>query len=311
MFDVLVSSPGRLSRYAPVRDRMDNQNMDHRKCLAVSPFTMPAALAAADQLLGGNPTWSGDHENPEQIAWVEAFRRRAQLAAGMPEIRSHAAESAQRHVKWLRGEGWEAQITQGGPNDIFLAATLNVVAKWPVAGRAYTEGSTDRVALKNAVYRSETGSKEHPVVEVVTQHPNFSFCFQQVDEAPMSTAALMAHALDMASCSANEEVDIDFPMVDLLVRSEARYMLGLSSGMNVVRQAAEQLRLELNEVGGRASAAAEITITRGMSMARIIKIDGPFIVAICRNGTPKDIDKVMFAAHCDRSVWRKPAEGRI
>lgn len=104
---------------------------------------------------------------------------------------------------------------------------------------------------------------------------------------------------------------LDFPMVDLLVRDDARYMIGLHSGVNVVTQAAEQLRLELNEVGGRASAAAEVVVTRGFDMTRMIKIEGPFVVAINRNGAPADADKVMFAAYCDPSVWRKPADGRI
>jgi len=284
--------------------------MNHQKYLAVSPFTMPAALAAADELLGGVPSWSGDQGAPEQRAWLVAFRRRSQVAAGISEIHSHATVIAEHHAAWLHAQGWDAQITQGGPHDILLAATLNIVAKWREAGHAYQQGGVDRVGLKKGAYTTSTPENgQRPVVEVATQHPSFTFCFQQVDDAPPSITELLARALDMVSRSASEEVHFDFPMVDLRVHDNAGYMLGLHSGLNMVTQAAEQLRLELNEVGGRASAAAEVAVTR--SSHRTVKIDGPFIVAVNRNGAPKDGDKVVFAAYCDRSAWRKPADGRI
>ena len=279
------------------------------KHLAISPFTMPAALAAADTLLG-DPTWSGDPDNPEQMIWLDSFRRRAALAANMSEIRSNATESFEQHVAWLLAEGWEAQVSQGGPGAMFLAATLNIVAKWREVGCPYNEQNVDRVLLKAGAYTSAPKPGEQPVVEVLTQNKALNFCFQKVATAPTSASELAARALDMASRSASEQVHLDFPMVDLRVRDDAAYMLGLRAGPNMVTQAAEQLRLELNDVGGRASAAAEIVVTRSLG-PRTIKIDGPFVVAIIRNGAPDDADKVVFAAYCPPDVWRKPADGRI
>ncbi|HSR79129.1 MAG TPA: hypothetical protein VLN57_21325 [Xanthobacteraceae bacterium] len=191
-----------------------------------------------------------------------------------------------------------------------MAATLNIVAKWRKVGIPRVEEGVDRVLLRAEAYTSRISTERHSVVEVLTQHDGFSFCFQQVDEAPTDRTALAAMALSMVSRDACEEVCLDFPMVDLRVRDDARYMIGLRSGPNIVTQAAEQLRLELNEVGGRASAAAEVAVSRG-SGPRTIRIDGPFIVAINRNGAPVDEDKVVFAAYCNRSCWRRPADGRM
>lgn len=279
------------------------------KCLAVSPFTMPAALAAADTLLH-NPTWQGEPGNAAQVAWLSSFRRRAALTASMPEVHRNATNSAAQHVAWLKSEGWDAQVTQGTPLDLFLASTLNVVAKWKEVGRAYKEDDVDRVLLKKGAYTAATSSV-HPVVEVATKHASFSFCFQQVDVAPSSVAELTVRAMNMVCGAARDEVHLDFPMVDLLVRDDAKYMHGLHAGTSVITQAAEQLRLELNEVGGRASAAAEIAMTKSIRRTLTIKMDGPFVVAIKRNGAPKDDDKVVFAAYVDRDAWKKPAEGRI
>src|SRR4051812_34502728 len=108
------------------------------KSIAISPFTMPAALAAADVLLG-NPTWEANPNNPDQVRWLESFRRRAGVADELPEVRRHATLSSVDHATWLRAEGWDAQITQGSPDDVFLAATINIVAKWKEAGQAYKD----------------------------------------------------------------------------------------------------------------------------------------------------------------------------
>lgn len=280
------------------------------KSIAISPLTMPAALAAADGLLG-SLTWAADPGNPDQVAWLETFRQRAGLAREMPEIRRNATQSAEDHVAWLKHEGWDAQITQGGPNDIFLAATINIVAKWREAGRAYKDSAVDRVLLEKGATVAHLGSNAHPMVMVATQNPGFAFLFQQLDRAPRDTAELADRVLDLASRRAYGEVHLDFPMVDLKVRDDARYMIGLRSGPNVITQAAEQLRLELNEIGGRASAAAEVAVSRGFSRTDTVRIEGPFVVAVTRLGADNDADRVAFAAYVDRDAWRKPAEGRI
>lgn len=285
------------------------------KSIAISPFTMPAALAAADKFIN-NATWYSDFDNTEQTTWLSSFRRRATLAAGIPEIHNHATSDIADHMEWLCAEGWDAQITQSGSDarnhDVFLAATLNIVAKWCEVGHAYHGfRGVDRVLLKAGAHVGRVhASGVHPVVEVTTQHPGFAFTFQQVNASPTDRMALLNHALHMAISTKYEDVHLDFPMVDLHVRDDARYMIGLHSGPNVVTQAAEQLRLELNEIGGRASAAAEVAVTRSLG-PRTIKIDGPFIVAVHRVGAPADDDLVVFAAYCDRDSWKRPADGRI
>lgn len=52
---------------------------------AISPFTMPAALAAADAILA-DPMWAANQSNPAQVVWLESFRRRAALASSIDEI---------------------------------------------------------------------------------------------------------------------------------------------------------------------------------------------------------------------------------
>ncbi len=281
------------------------------KSIAISPFTMPAALAVADNLLG-NPTWSANPDNPDQVRWLESFRRRAGIAAELPEVHRNATSSAEDHVAWLRSEGWDAQIAQGTPNDIFLAATINIAAKWREAGQAYKAGGVDRVILKKgataAYSRSSPGA--HRVVTVSTQRTEYAFLFHQLDHAPRDAQGLLSHVLDAAARPSYDEVHLDFPMVDLHVKDDAKYMIGLRSGPNIVTQAAEQLRLEMNETGGRASAAAEVAMTRGMG-PETVRIEGPFAVAVVRVGASNTTDRVVFAAYVERDAWKRPADDRI
>lgn len=285
------------------------------KSIAVSPFTMVAALAAADSLLG-EQTWFAPSDESAQSAqarqWLEHFRRRASIAQEMPEVHRHATTVVADHVAWLKTEGWDAQIMQGGANDIFLAATINIVAKWKEAGRAYKDrDGVDRVLLrKGAMVSRRSGA--HPVVTVSTQNAGFTFLFQQLQLEPVSTEELTARALDASLRLVHDEAQLDFPMTDLRIRDEARYMIGLRSGLNVVTQAAEQLRLELNEIGGRASAAAEVAVSRDMSMGpETVYIEGPFMVAVIRTNAPSDSDRIAFAAYVDKDSWKKPVDDRI
>lgn len=278
--------------------------------IAISPFTMPAALAAADAIIP-NATWAADASNPDQVAWLEAFRRRADIAQDMPEVHRNATTSADDHIAWLKAEGWDAQITQGAPGDLFLASTINIVAKWLEAGRAYKHHTgVDRVTLKKgATVVRQAGAQ--PIVKVVTQHPGYVFVFQQLDRAPASEQELLSIATDASAHRAFEEVHLDFPQVDLRVKNDAQYMIGLRSGHDVVSQAAEQCRLELNEIGGRASAAAEVAVSRGFSMGpATVYIEGPFMVAVVRTNA-QGSDNVAFAAYVDRDSWKRPADGRI
>lgn len=285
------------------------------KSIAISPFTMPAALAAADSLLE-NPTWSAPSDESAQSAqarqWLEHFRRRAGIAQEMPEVHRNATTDVADHVSWLKTEGWDAQVTQGDPNDIFLAATINIVAKWQEAGRAYKgRDGVNRVFLKKGASVAHS-PVARPIVTVMTQNPGFYFLFQQLEHEPASLEELAVRALDASLRRVNGPAQLDFPMTDLCVRDDARYMIGLRSGLNVVTQAAEQLRLELNEIGGRASEAAEVAVTRGMSMGpETVYIDGPFMVAVIRANVPCDSDRIAFAAYVDKDSWKKPADGRI
>ncbi len=160
------------------------------KSFAVSPFTMPAALLAADQFLGDHALWSGDPANPGQaLAWLETWRRRARVAAAMPEIRRHATTDAAEHAAWLRAEGWDAQVQPGGPLDLYLGAALNIAADWLQSGMAHSSpggvDGVDRVILKAGVVVTPAPRGTHRTACVTTRRGDLSFVFQQLDYAPV------------------------------------------------------------------------------------------------------------------------------
>lgn len=295
---------------------------------AISPLTMPSALAAADPYIRDNhnfpvvrhedePVWYGNPLDDDQTTWLAHFRRRARLAATLPEIRNHATTDPSTHVAWLKVGGWDAQVAAGAPGDLFLAAVLDVAARWRAPGRAYRDGDRNhyhRVHLKEGVTMLRDDRNPTPVVEVETQDPRYAFRFHQVtlwsrtarDDRALLASTAQAMMVDPASGYDRSRAYLDFPMVDLRCQSNAEYMLGLRYGDNTVAQATEQFRLELDEYGGRAHSAAEVRVTRGLDTTPTIRIDGPFVVAVALRNAESGLDRVVFAAYVDLDSWTRP-----
>lgn len=299
---------------------------DARRSVAFSPYTMPAALAAADPIVGFHGEyldeldWQGDRSprlgDGQQREWLETFRPRARSAAQMPFIRSHATTSQDDHRAWLRAQGWDTQVPPAVDiphrDGLMIASTMTVEASWATRGRAYQDmWGTYRAHLSNGVMASIAVPGHHPVVEVRTQDPGVVFLLHQMDKLndkaslSFSRTFLTEFVRGMARVSVSMPVEVDFPMVGLTCQDDADYMLGLRRGDYVVAQASEQVRLTLEEVGDGAP-PEEVDDSRGMHRRDVIYIGGPFIVAVVRTDMPSGHrDSILLAAYCDRDAWRQ------
>lgn len=291
------------------------------RSMATCPFTMPAALAAADAVIneGREVEWTRDPRGPMQAAsweqWITSFRRLSRRAARMPEICSHATPDLHTHVAWLRRRGWDAEImpstTSSTLSDLYLAATIDLIATWQHAGEPRQEHDVHRFLLRQGVMASLVVPWQQPVVEVATQERMISFLFHQVDQAPVNLGDLVKHARDIAACYAVERVLLDAPMIDLTMRDDARHVVGLQSRRCTVTQAAEQIRLQIDQAGNLANADTKVAIAHddppSGAYRRTVRIDRPFVVVVRRNDLPyHDPDNIVLCAYCDRDVWRRP-----
>lgn len=275
---------------------------------AISPFTMPAALAAADELLGGLQQWKGDRWNRAQAGWLRQFRQRAAVAEGLSEIARHATESAELHAEWLKSHHWEADITGDAPGATFLAAVLAIGGKWTTVGHRYVskEGVARAVVPEVFVHDSK-------VARIPTCSPGVEFLVRQFDTPIRDERELEARSLELLKTASRvkrmETGEVDFPLVELRTRADARHMVGLHTSTHVIAQAAEQFELKMNHLGGLARAKAELMMILGGPPPRVpcVKITGPFVVAVTKSG----LSEPVFAAYVDKDAWRDPGDGSV
>lgn len=280
---------------------------------ASSPFTMPAALAAADTFLGGTPQWTGDLANVDQVEWLESFRRRAAVAARVlhDKIQTNATTDITDHGTFLQKHGWPAKITQGRPNSLYLAAVARFGGRWLSAGDELDRGGHRYAHLRqNIAVSSRVGPTQ--LVGIETEKSNVQFLLRQAlpDEVKtqhdLRQIALFMQAEWTSSDleGYTEAGEVEFPMIDLTASDEAAHMIGIASGDNVIYQAAEQFTLQMNHLGGLARAAAELAMARGGPSRRKprVVIEGPFVTAVIVEG----VHEPVYAAYCDRDSWKVP-----
>ncbi|KXK08766.1 MAG: hypothetical protein UZ21_OP11001000318 [Microgenomates bacterium OLB22] len=109
---------------------------------------------------------------------------------------------------------------------------------------------------------------------------------------------------DMSSHYRNEGVI--FPMVDMDIKEDMSWILGLSAQAAdgrpaVISQAVRQDKLRMNHRGARAQTAVAMAVMRGMSPPPLV-IDRPFVVWFDRAGLPFPI----FSAYVTQEHWREP-----
>lgn len=270
--------------------------------LAISPYTMAAALAAADPLLH-NPEWLLP-ENPseEQTMWWTRHPGRAATSENIPEIQSNATTDYEQHQSWLKSHGWDTSVRQGSPRDLYLAAVLSVGGLWTTAGTS----RTDQSGIARARLTRDVLVLDRRAALLLTQTAGVKFVIAPCPTPVQGATDLAARVFELKTQIQNEHFEdgeVDFPMVHLQTKSSAAYMLGLHTATGeTVSQAAEGFELKMNHLGAKARAKAEMALTRGISMKPILYIEGPFLVTIFKEGVPEPL----FAAYVDRDSWKDP-----
>lgn len=294
---------------------------------AISPYTMPAALASSSILDWEStsiahpsapphqamPLADGYAQESEQQRWLERYPKRlSELTRLGTEIAAHATEDAADHMAWLAERGWPAAITRGSRGDLFLAAVLGVVAEWKRAGSAYTAKDGRRRADLEGVLIGER------VALIPTVDESITVLVAPVGRPdpllwPTTIEGLLGAVLAAVARADAKRLEpmpgtLDLPMVHLRTSSPATYMLGLRSGAgHVVSQAHEAFELQLSHRGVVARAKAELAVSRGISSKPRLYIDTPFIAAVLKGG----LAEPLFAAYCDKDCWAEPPSGAI
>lgn len=280
--------------------------------IAHSTLTMPAALAAADKVLG-KTEWIGDTSNHAQMEWLWGYLANARAAAGVQEIDAHATVDFQAHLAWLNERGWPAIAGKGDAwkwdGDLFLASCLSVQAKWQQEGMAFIDkNGVHRAKLEGVSVCDGTGA----IIGTQGGLEFIVFPWAAGEAPPTSDRELYAavsrfHLLPRSRFSSGI---LSFPMVHLhQVVEKASCVIGLRSGSNVVTDANEAFELKMNHIGGSARAMAQAAVSRGISDDPSLFIDAPFVVHVRK--LVGEVGRAalytgVFSAYVDRDSWKNP-----
>lgn len=282
------------------------------------------AVEKADQFLGGHREWRA--ENEAQRCFLEGvYRPTHTLVPAIPEIESVAGRSAEEINAFLARKGFSIRLDPfADPRDFGVASVLDVLVEWLKAGEIRT---------------IRTGGREYPAVRIpaggrratVVRHfglPKFPnpiaclttqsragdiVCLTVLDAAQVPDLITEGGFPSMVTDTVrflNEYGGVVFPMVSLDQEVDISWLLGLSTtgadGLPaIVKQAKQQTRFRMNEVGARAESAVALGVMRSMSLQEPkpdLVIDQPFLCWIERPGIPFPL----FFGHITPDDWKNP-----
>lgn len=290
--------------------------------MAVSPLTLAAMFGASEPILGGPCHW---RENAaadaatiaRQIGANLQYRRLRDLALNMLEIKTLAAWTAEEVNAFLRANGFDIALEPFPAQTFGIAAVSDFLVMW--------ETKLERTTFLADILGRPVDAFVVPKGMILASSrlvdPSGTFWIrtQTDDLVGLSMAMRPAGAGDllrqvqlrMALPKTDASVQLHVPCVDLNVKPDVSYLLGMhatppSGGPPaIISQAVMQAMFRMNEHGARAKVAMAAAVTRGFSMPPdVLKFDRPFLAWIER----PDVDVPLAAFWIDPADWKDPGE---
>jgi hypothetical protein len=205
--------------------------------LVTSPYTIPAAFVAAEQIVHPNGLWVVGPDrrwnavNEQQRRYLEIFEIVRKEVAGIPEIEVKASFVAEVLNHFLRVHGFSIELGPFAPDEFGVAAVFQVVLAWFKAGKALnivrSDGKTyTGVLMEHDVPSFTIPGHENPVISLPTKTADTVYL--TMIENPADEFALIATARQyMATRQRVGTTQILFPMVDLDLKVALEWLKGM------------------------------------------------------------------------------------
>ena len=288
--------------------------------LVTSPYTIPAAFVAAEQVVHPNGQWvvgSDRRWNPvneQQRQYLEIFETARKEVAEMPEIEAKGSFVAEVLNAFLRAHGFSIELEPFAPDEFGVAAIFQVVLAWFKTGKAHTivrsDGKTyPGVLMEYDLPAFTVPGHENPVISLPTKTADIVYL--TMIEKPADEFAMIATARQcMATRQQARTTQVLFPMVDLDLKVALEWLKGMwtlpQSGPQLkVTQALRQTKVKMNEEGVRIkeATAAGIAFTALILPNRHV-IDRPFLMWVDRPG----LSLPLFVGYITEEDWKNPGK---
>jgi Serpin (serine protease inhibitor) len=301
----------------PGRENLKEEENEHMS-LVTSPYTIPAAFVAAEQVVHPNGLWVVGPErrwnpvNEHQRQYLELFELARKEVAEIPEIEATSSFVAEVLNAFLRVHGFSIALEPFAPDEFGVAAVLQVVLAWFTTGKAHTivrsDGNTyPGVLLEQDLPAFSVPGRAHPVISLPTKTADSVYL--TMIEKPANECAMIATAREcMATRQQAWTTQVLFPMVDLDVKVALEWLKGMwtlpqSSPQLTVTQALRQTKVKMNEQGVRIEEAGAVGIVfAAVFLPHRHVIDHPFLMWVERPG----LSLPLFVGYITEEDWKNP-----
>lgn len=284
--------------------------------LVTSPYTIPAAFVAAEDVVHPNGLWAVGPDrrwnavNEQQRRYLEIFEIVRNEVTLIPEIETKASFVAEVLNEFLRVHGFSIELDPFAPDEFGVAAVFQLVLAWLIAGKAHDvvkpDGKTyPGVLMENDVPSFAVPGHENPVICLSTKIEDKVYL--TMIEKPVDEFAMIATARQfMATRQVARATEVQFPMVDLDLKVELEWLKGMwampQSGPRLkVTQALRQTRVKMNEEGVRIEEAVATRIAfAAVFFPNRHVIDRPFLMWVERPG----LSLPLFVGYITEEDWK-------
>lgn len=288
--------------------------------LTITIFPIVKSLLIASQVIGADPAaWTA--VNAKQTEFIQQYFTTTQhtdcAAFTSAELKSLASKDVTELNQFLAAEGFAIKLKPfESANSFGVVAIFQVLVEWLTAGTktelTYAEQTYPAVSLTQdfQVFTPTTSQIAAAPVAAITTKSGDTVYLGVADHQPASDFALLAEIQQLKADlqPATDYTEVIFPMVDLNREEDLSWLLDLQTVDTIcyVKQALQQTKFTLNEVGAKVASAVAVEIKVRSSFkpaAKPLIIDQPFYLWIERPGVSQPI----FAAYLTPEVWREAA----
>ena len=205
--------------------------------LVTSPYTIPAAFVATEQVVHPNGLWvvgpdrRWNSVNEQQRQYLEIFEIARTEVAAVPEIEAKGSFVAEVLNAFLCAHGFSLALEPFAPDEFGVAAVFEVVLAWLETGKAQnivrSDGKTyPGVLMEHDMPAFTVQGHENPVISLPTQTADIVYL--TMIEKPADEFAMIATARRlMATRQQARMTQVLLPMVGLDVKVALEWLKGM------------------------------------------------------------------------------------
>lgn len=279
-------------------------------------YPIVTALVAAEAELGPNRDWKPINDKQRRFL-SNIFAPSREEATKIPEIESTSSRNHEVINEFLRSRGFSIKLDPfQSPSDFGVASVLKLALEWLEKGTktqitAQGQGTQlyPAVHMEGGVQFFTAQGHEHQVVKLLTKSGDEVYLTMMDKPVPQDDLDITALRL-LCNLSPNRQHSkVVFPMVDLDQQPDISWLVEMWTPTNVpnefgiVKQALQQTKFAMDEVGAKVESAVAIGMVRSVSrVAPPYRIDKPFLAVVTR----PTLKQPIFVGYLDTDCWKKP-----